>query len=137
MKSIGSISWPTDRGAAVKILQQYMLNVVNNINIDFNEAGNSPILVLQRLIDGEASEDDRISALDFWWNLVGELGIRNFSEEKALVARLAISLLTPNEGDDLDLGEQLSWFIELLGFLNADVESAINIMRDSFDFSEE
>ena len=50
-----------------------------------------------------------------------------------LMARLAICLLPVKEDSALSLGDDLSWFIEVLGFMGTDIDSAIDIMIEHFN----
>lgn len=133
-KPISAISWPSERGNAVKELQCYMLTIVDELGIDFGTSTDSPIALVNRLINGSSTESERQTALAHWWGLIDEKGIRDFSGKDVLIARLAVSLSSPTAGDALDLGEQLSWFLELLGFLGLDVDKAIDVMQVHFDF---
>jgi len=80
------------------------------------------------------SDDDVRTALDYWWSQVDEHGVRNFEKREALIARLAIYLLSSSQQESRDLGDQLSWFMEVLGFLGMDVGKSIDIMEKYFDF---
>lgn len=135
IKPISAISWSPERGNAVKELQRYMLAVVDQLGIDFETSTDSPVALVNRLIDGSSTESERQTALAHWWGLIDEKGIRDLSSKDVLIARLAVSLLSPTAVDSLDLGEQLSWFLEVLGFLGLDVDKAIDVMQVHFDFN--
>jgi len=51
-----------------------------------------------------------------------------------LKARLAICLLSNDEDDISVLGDNLSWFLEVLGFLNVEPMKPIAMMREYFEF---
>lgn len=63
-----------------------------------------------------------------------ERGLRNFESGEAVVARLAVCLLYPSKENVSGQDDQLSWFLEVLGFLGADVDEAIAVMEEHFDF---
>jgi len=134
MKPINAISWPTERIDSVKLLQHYMLAVASPLGLDFGKSTVSPLFIVNGLINGVCSESERRSALSHWWRVIDEIGIRDFSDRSVLIARLAVSLLSPTQEDDLDLGEQLSWFLEILGFLGLNVDQAIERMQIHFEF---
>ena len=66
--------------------------------------------------------------------VVDRLGIWNYQSKDALTARMAVSLLSPNESDVSTLGEQLSWFMEVLGMLGASQRRANEMIYAHFDF---
>ena len=134
IKPISAISWPLERSDSVRLLQHYMLAVADQLEIDFGRSSDSPIALVKRLIAGTSTESERQAALTHWWGLIDEKGIRDFSSKDVLSARLVVSLLSPTANDALDLGEQLSWFLEVLGFLGLDVDKAIDPMQAHFDF---
>jgi len=111
-----------------------MTKVVADIGVSFGSAAYDPMSIVKGLLAGSLFEADRRSALTHWWNAVDGQGIRNLEHKDALTARLAVCLLTPNEGNASDLGEQLSWFLEVLGFLGVDVDKAIEVMERHFPF---
>ncbi|WPH17802.1 hypothetical protein [Variovorax paradoxus] len=134
IKPISAISWPPERGNAVNELQRYMLAVVDQLGIEFETSTDSPVALVNQIIDGSATESERQTALADWWGLIDEKGIRDLSSRDLLIARLAVSLLSPTAVDSHNLGEQLSWFLEVLGFLGLDVDKAIDVMQVHFDF---
>lgn len=134
-KPIASIAWPTSPDEAARALRLYMIQVLERLRITFPPSPYEPISVAKELLTDEGSEDRRRSALGHWWKIVDENGIRNFESKDVLTARLAICLLAPTELDVSMGGEQLSWFLEVLGFLNLDVDEAIEVMERQFTFT--
>jgi hypothetical protein len=133
-KSIGLISWPKDADDAVRLLLRYMSNVVVRLGISFGASVFDPLPIIGRIQSGKHVDEERRAALVHWWNVVDREGIRNLQDKDVLNARLAICLLSPSQEEYLSLGEQLSWFLEVLGFLGADVDEAIDAMEEHFDF---
>lgn len=134
IKSIGSISWPKDAGESVRLLLLYMSNVVWHLGISFGTSAFDPMTIVKRFLAGEHVEEDRRAALAHWWSIVDKEGIRDLQGRGVLIARLAICLLSPSPNESWDFGEQLSWFLEVLGFLGADIDGAIDAMEAHFDF---
>jgi hypothetical protein len=132
---IGLIVWPEHAYDSIRLLRAYMLAITEQLPLTFGSRAADPILIVRGLLDGTSSEKDRQSALAEWWKIVDERGIQNFKSSEALIARLAICLLYPSEDKTSDLGEQLSWFLEVLGFLKQDVDKAIKVMKQHFEFS--
>lgn len=133
-KSIGSIAWPEDPGESRRLLSTYMVEVVESLGISFGISPYEPLSVVNGLRTGEMSGDDGRAAMAYWWGCIDQYGIRNFESKEALIARLAICLLTPSQQETWDFGDQLSWFLEVLGFLGEDVDKSIALMEEHFDF---
>lgn len=135
-KSISSIAWPADPHDSMQLFVRYMLGAVEQLGISFGYSADSPVSIAKGLLAKRLSESDRLGALAYWWDVVDKKGIQNFEDKDVLLARLAICLLSPNESEASNFGEQLSWFLEVLGFFGADVDKAIHVMEAHFDFSE-
>lgn len=133
-KSIGSIAWPKSANESLRSLLLYMMRVVGRLGISFGSSAHDPLSTVKGLLAGELSEDDRRVALAHWWKAVDERGLRNFESGEAVVARLAVCLLYPSKENVSGQDDQLSWFLEVLGFLGADVDEAIAVMEEHFDF---
>ncbi|MDR6856293.1 hypothetical protein [Variovorax guangxiensis] len=118
----------------MRLLLLYMLKVIEQLGISFGSPSCDPIFIVKGLLVEKCSEADRRSALTHWWSIVDERGVRDFQGRDVLVARLAVCLLSPNEESTSEFGEQLSWFLEVLGFLGEDVDKAINVIEQHFDF---
>jgi hypothetical protein len=110
-----------------------MVEVVESLGISFGTSHYEPVSIVNRLLSGGASDEGR-AATAYWWSRVDQYGIRNFESTEALIARLAICLLSPSQQETWDLGDQLSWFLEVLGFLGEDVDKSIAIMEKHFEF---
>jgi hypothetical protein len=134
-KSIGSIVWPESVDESVRSLLLYMTRVVEKLGVSFDSPNYDPLATVKELLAGRLSEDDRRVALAHWWKVVDERGIRNFESREALLGRLAVCLLSPSKEEKWSLSDQLSWFLEVLGFLGADVDGAIVAMEEHFDFA--
>ena len=132
-KTTGSIAWPGSAQDAVHLLLLYMVKVLERLDIRFDSEPYEPVAIVRRILGGEDSEERR-RALDYWWTVIDKTGIRNLESKEVPVARLAVCLLTPNVADTSTLGEQLSWFLEVLAFLGADVDKAIDVMEMHFSF---
>lgn len=133
-KPIGSIVWPERAYDSVRHLRAYMLAIVEQLPLTFGSRAADPVLIVKGLLDGTVLEKERQSALADWWKIVDARGIQNFKSREALIGRLAICLLYPSEDKPSELGDQLSWFLEVLGFLGQDVDKAIEVMERHFEF---
>lgn len=133
-KSIAAIAWPANASEAVSLFLRYMSTVIEQLDISFGSSMHDPMVVVKASLAGKHSEVERSSNLAYWWSVVDDCGIRNFESKDALIARLAVCLLSPNEEKMFDMGEQLSWFLEVLGMLGADVDIAIDVMKRHFQF---
>lgn len=134
MFAIGSIKWPEDNSSALRLYLEFLMLVSQNLGIDYFGHPNDPVRITRQFLDGELPEEERAKAAAVWWDYVDSReAIRNFKDRDILMARLAICFLTINEKDGERLGENLSWFIEVLGFLGEDVDTAINLMETYFN----
>jgi hypothetical protein len=139
MINIASIVWPDDKSAAVKLYLGFLVKVIESLHITFdvsNAPTSDPLSLVKGYLNGLVSEEERNAAALAWWSyLDSNEAIRDLQDKNALMARLAICLLSAKEKDVPELGEHLSWFLEVLGFLGVDIFSPINIMASYFDFS--
>ncbi len=84
-------------------------------------------------VDEKISEDEYVSQAVRWWDVIDSTyGIRNFQDRPALLARVAISLLSARTDHADQLGEKLSWFLEVLGFLGIDTSESLRKMDEYF-----
>ena len=134
-KPIGSIIWPATHSDAARLLQLFMIKVVERLGIAFDPRLPNPIAIAKERGVGAPTHAARKAALTAWWEVIDAKGVRNFEKHDVLVARLAVCLLSPDDGQAHDLSEQLSWFLEVLGFLGTDVDKAIELMEQHFDFA--
>lgn len=129
MFTIGSIQWPKDTSSAIHLYLNFLLLVLETLKIDFSGYNTDPVQITKLFLDDLTSEDERRHALEAWWDYIDSQGaIREFQDKNILMGRLAICLLSVTEKDVNQLGEHLSWFLEVLGFLGADTKKAIQMM---------
>ncbi|MCC8380008.1 hypothetical protein [Xenorhabdus sp. PB30.3] len=135
--SIGLIKWPEDRKSCVQLYLDFLLRVTDMLNITFKDCENDPIQITREYLKNCKTETEREAALSFWWNYVDSCdGIRNFKDKPLVMARLAICFLSIKEKDIPEIGEHLSWFIEVLGFLKLDLSKVIAFMGEHFEFNQ-
>ena len=131
--AIGSIDWPKNNHEAVRLYLGYVIKVLDALNIKYSHHENDPLEMARAYVAGEISpEKCQMEAMVWWKKIDDQAAIRDFQNKEALMARLAICLLHLKVNDTSDLGEDLSWFIEVLSFMGADVDLAINIMAEYF-----
>lgn len=134
IKPISHIVWPESRKDSTRLLLSYMTSVLSEIGIRFPNDLHNPVNLSSNSDVG--AELCRDSELHYWWGIVDAEGVRNFQSELALTARLAICMLSVREDDALPLGEQLSWFIEVLGLGGKGQAVAVKMLPVFFNFSE-
>lgn len=133
MFTIGSIQWPKNSSSAIRWYLRYLLQVLDALKINFSEYPNDPIHITTLFLKDMSSEEERRHATKMWWNYIDNLeALREFQDKDILMGRLAICLLTVSEKNIDQLGENLSWFLEVLGFLGKDVDKAIAMMEVYF-----
>ncbi|RKO75232.1 hypothetical protein C5E04_23565 [Pectobacterium parmentieri] len=131
--NIGLIRWPDDKTLSVRLYLSFLIEVTNLLNIDFN-GDNNPIEITKKYLDGLITDKDRKLALSYWWECIDDKNIRNFKDRSSLMSRLAICFLSINEENIDEVSEHLSWFLEVLGFLNFNLSEVITFMGEYFEF---
>lgn len=133
--NIGDIVWPAEKKSAVAMYLNFVLNVLKELEIKFPDNFGDPIKITRMYLDGTISEKEYCAARIEWWTYIDESGqLREFRNKEALIARMAICLLGVTEKDVPELGEHLSWFIEVLSFYGVDGDIPRNMMRKYFEF---
>jgi len=133
--NIGQIRWPNDLKMASLLYLRFILQLIQQLNIQFLDSKPDPVSTAKGYINGDVNENEYLSAADVWWNHLEKSGsIDHAQDEDAIKARLAIFLLSAKFDSEDDLGEHLSWFFELLEELGINLTEAINMMRQFFDF---
>lgn len=133
-KNISSIVWPENPNEAIKQYIHFMVKVCAHFKIEFITTDKNPLKLASSLLAGEISFDVLNDANVFWWDIVDGKGIRNFSDKDILNARIAICILSVNEKSFPELGQHLSWFIEVIGFSGFDGNELINLYCNFFTF---
>ena len=120
--NIGEIVWPTPASAACKHYLRFMLLVVDELGITFaNDPPPDPLPVARAYLAGEIAEQDYERAREAWWSNVDAAGgVTEIRNPAAVKARLAISLLGALEANIEDIGDRLSWFLEVLQIMGYD-----------------
>lgn len=131
--SIGLIRWPDDKTLSVRLYLNFLIEVTDLLNIDF-DGDNNPIRITKKYVGGLITDEDRKLALSYWWKCIDDKNIRNFKDRSSLMSRLAICFLSINEENIDEVSEHLSWFIEILGFLNFNLSEVITFMGEYFEF---
>lgn len=132
---ISNINWPNNSEDRVALYLRFMLLVIDDLDINFPEELGDPVGIAKSFLLGDVSRkfyDD--SSATYWRYIETKDALREFSDKKILLARLAISLLSANK-DVEEMGEKLSWFFEVLDYLGLDSDKALNTMRQHFTFS--
>lgn len=132
---IGLIDWPLENKEKRRLFLDYQIKVFDKLNIRFDGYEKNPIEVAKFYIDDKISNSEYNENVDYWWGIIdGANAIRNFSDKDILKARLALCVLIK---DDFlsQIGENLSWFLELINFLGHDLDTPIEIMRNHFRFN--
>ena len=135
--SINSIIWPKDNLAARRHYASYMIKVLSALDIEYAGWERDPMRLVEGYIEGRyTSERCRAEAIA-WWSYIDSRGeSRELRDSQVLMARLAICLISIDEGKVDSLGESLSWFIEVLGFMGKNTRTAITIMAEDFEFQQ-
>ncbi|MBH3409162.1 hypothetical protein I5P86_29285 [Pseudomonas glycinae] len=133
--NVGAIIRPADKSEALKQQIGFLIKVLNALDIKFSDCENDPLRLAKDYVDGRIPIQTCKAEASVWWAKIDEKGaIRNFQDRDVLLARLAICLLSNDEDDTSVMGDNLSWFFEVLGFLKVDMKTPIEMMIEHFDF---
>ncbi|WP_409308410.1 hypothetical protein [Pectobacterium sp. B1J-3] len=76
--SIGLIRWPDDKTLSVRLYLNFLIEVTDLLNIDF-DGDNNPIRITKKYVGGLITDEDRKLALSYWWKCIDDKNIRNFN----------------------------------------------------------
>jgi hypothetical protein len=131
--NIDSISWPDDADVACKFYLGFLIDVVGGMEFRFPDFAPDPLETAKAYVEGKVSQEEYRSQAALWWEHLDSTGaIREMRDPSALAARLAICLLSATADQAAQLGEHLSWFLEVLGFLGIDLAEPIRKMEGYF-----
>ncbi|MEQ9874097.1 hypothetical protein ABRP91_09600 [Pectobacterium brasiliense] len=132
--TIGSIIFPSDSKDATRLYLGFLIKTLHTLDIHFSGYGSDPLALAEKYVTGGITcEQCKAESLDWWRYIDSQDAVQAFHDRDVLMARLAICLLSFDENDASDLSESLSWFIEVIGFMEADVDKAIEIMINYFE----
>ncbi|MGY2442977.1 hypothetical protein [Pseudomonas sp. SDO52101_S400] len=133
--NVGAIVRPADSSEALKQQVGFLIKVLDALDITFSDCENDPLLLAKDYVDGRIPIESCKVEASVWWDKIDEDGaIRNLQDREVLLARLAICLLSNDEDDISVMGDNLSWFFEVLGFLKVDMKTPIKMMIEYFEF---
>ena len=133
---IGLIDWPSDSKQLRELFLDYQTKVLVALNINFNECKNNPMEIAKLFIDNKISPEEYNQNINYYWNFIDKSNaIRDFNNKDILMARLALSIMIK---EDIlpQIGENLSWFLELINNLGHNLDLPIEIMRSHFSFNK-
>lgn len=135
--NIDSIIWPTDKEEAIRLYLDYLLKVINAAQLGFSPDRVNPISTAKEYMSGAISETEYKNAAKVWWDyLDATSSVRDLHNHDALMARIAIALLSVGADEADNLGEHLSWFLELMQFLGVDLTMPLSFLTEHFRFRE-
>lgn len=133
--NVGSIIRPADNSGALKQQIGFLVKAVDALDIKFSDCENDPLRLAKGYVDGRIPIETCKAEAAVWWAKIDEKGaIRGFQDRDVLLARLAICLLSNDEDDVSVMGDNLSWFFEVLGFLKVDMTMPMRMMIEYFEF---
>ena len=131
--NMGSIVWPKDARAACVHYLDFVLQVVDKLDIEFPDTRPDPRAVVRLYIYGKTSDAAYMAERDAWWVSLDATGqITQFKDPSVLLMRLAICLLSATTDEAPQLGEHLSWFFEVLHFMGTDLREPHAMMERYF-----
>jgi hypothetical protein len=102
--------------------------------MDFSELKQDPREIVKKYIAFSATAKELNTCENIYKSLlVAEGFARDFRNHRAIEIRLATIVVSIDDDNPHNLGEQLSWFIELLGYRGEDEAAVVDIVIDHFD----
>lgn len=133
--NIGSIVRAADNCTALKHQIGFLIKVLDELGFKFSDCENDPLRLARAYVAGEIPIEQCKAQVAGWWAKIDEKeAIRPFHDREVLMARLAICLLSNDEDDVSVMGDNLSWFLEVLGFLNVEPSKPFEMMKEYFEF---
>ncbi|WP_157379467.1 hypothetical protein [Burkholderia ubonensis] len=134
--NIGDIEWPADGKAAVAYYLGFLVELMRFHSLDYSSFDHDPLAMTDRYLHGLVSEEDRKGKVSEWWDYIERSGyFRDFRTPNALMARLALSLLSVDEEsvkNKDEMADRISWVLQFCGFLGKDPEKSIELMNSYF-----
>lgn len=136
--SINSIVRPAGDTNALKHQLGFFVSVLDALEIYFPDDENDPRRLIKDYVDDSIPIEKLADNAAAWWSIIDDReAVREFRDHKILMARLAICLLYWDETKRSDLGDNLSWFLELLHALNVDRKIPTDMMIKYFEYRSE
>ena len=133
--NIGSIKWPLERKEAIDLYLTFLINSIHLYDINFERFSSNPVDTARSYIENRIGEAEYHNAVEYWWELIDKgNSLRDFDSEDILMARLGVCLTSANVKEVTELANHLSWFIELIDYLNLDPKLCISLMNSHFKF---
>lgn len=133
--SINSIVRPTDDIDAFKHQLGFFVSVLEALGISFPDGENNPLQLIKDYIEDSIPVEKLTANAPAWWSIIDTpAAVRDFRERNVLMARLAICLLYYDETNSSELGDNLSWFFEVLEFLEVDTKIPNDMMIKYFEY---
>ena len=130
--NIGEIIWPTPASAACKHYLRFMLLVVDEIGITFeNDSAPDPLPIARAYLAGEISEQEYKRPSGDWLLNIEAAG-GSMGSPAVLKAHTALSLLGALEETVEYIGDSLSWFLEVLEMMGYDGKRLSALMNAYF-----
>jgi len=131
--TIDSIGWPNDRREAVHWYLGFLVAAIDTLEPSLRMAIQEPLRLVKGELDGTISERERVARAAEWWDFLEAHGeLRSSKNREILIARLAICLLAVSESGADNLGEELSWFLEIFISLGGSAEVVLKLMPKYF-----
>lgn len=133
--NMASIVRATDNSTALKHQIGFLIKVLDKLGFKFSGCEHDPLRLAREYVAGEIPIGQCKAQVSGWWAKIDEKeAARQFHDREILMARLAICLLSNDEEDISVLGDNLSWFFEVLGFLGVDMKQPFEMMKEYFEF---
>lgn len=132
--SINSIKWPANGRDANILLKKLYLTILKDININFLDLQHDPREAVEKYIAFSATAEECSNYEITYKSLLDTEGFaRDFRNQRSIEIRLAAILVHIDEDTPHNLGEELSWFIELLGYRGEDEAAMVDMVVDHFN----
>ena len=130
--NIASIAWPTHPEVACRYYLGFAIQVMQELGIAFPTTRQDPVAIAKGYVAGSLSPEVCKTEAAAWWAYLESRGalVAPANKDEQL-ARLALCLLVTS--DPLpELGDLVSWLIEVIGLMGYPSQKLIRMMNAYF-----
>lgn len=115
-------------------MKKLYIKILKDIDINFLGLQNDPREIVEKYIAVSATAKELSNYQNIYKSLLAAEGFaRDFRNQRSIEIRLAAILVHIDEDNPDNLGEQLSWFIELLGYRGEDEAAIVDMVVEHFN----
>ncbi|UWQ07123.1 hypothetical protein K3X41_09865 [Aliiroseovarius crassostreae] len=125
--------WPEDKREATTKFVLFAVDAVKDCGFEFGECGPDPVGTAIGYATGSIDEMHYTDAATKWWEYLEDRNwLQNFIDEEALMARLALCLLSARLDEYERLDMHVEWVFEVLEMLGCELVKPQEMLTHHF-----